>query len=106
MLASVDPRGFLATYPDGAILDEVQRVPDPLSYIQVIVDENRSPGRFVLTGSQNFALNRQISQSLAGRAGIARLLPLSGTELRSAGLLPPVLDDWLFTGGYPALHST
>lgn len=106
LFATVDPRGFLATYPDGAILDEVQRTPDLLSYIQGIVDERRTPGRFILTGSQNFSLSRQISQSLAGRAGIARLLPFSGAELLKAGLLSEGLDQWLFTGGYPALHST
>lgn len=106
LFAISDPNGFLAAYPDGAILDEVQRAPELLSYIQVIVDENRRPGTYILTGSQNFALNSQISQSLAGRAGIARLLPLSGAELAGGGLGPAGLDQWMFTGGYPALYST
>lgn len=106
LFASEDPRGFLARYPDGAILDEVQRAPDLLSYIQGIVDEQRTPGRYILTGSQNFALSRQVSQSLAGRAGIAQLLPLSGRELMAEGMLATGLDQWLFTGGYPALRST
>lgn len=106
LFADEDPRGFLARYPAGAILDEVQRAPDLLSYIQGIVDEERTPGRYILTGSQNFALSRQVSQSLAGRAGIAQLLPLSGGELMAEGLLTSGLDSWLFTGGYPALHST
>lgn len=106
LFANEDPRGFLARYPDGAILDEVQRTPDLLSYIQGIVDDQRTPGRYVLTGSQNFGLSRQVSQSLAGRAGIAQLLPLSGRELMAAGLLTSGLDHWLFTGGYPALRST
>lgn len=106
LFASEDPRGFLSRYPAGAIFDEVQRAPDLLSYIQGIVDEQRTPGRFILTGSQNFALSRQVSQSLAGRAGIAQLLPLSGRELMAEGMLATGLDEWLFTGGYPALRST
>ena len=106
LFANEDPRGFLARYPDGAIFDEVQRSPELLSYIQGIVDDQRNPGRYILTGSQNFALSRQVSQSLAGRAGIAQLLPLSGSELLAAGLLSADLDQWLFTGGYPALYST
>lgn len=106
LFATEDPRGFLARYPDGAIFDEVQRAPEILSYIQGIVDEQRTPGRYVLTGSQNFTLSRQVNQSLAGRAGIAQLLPLSGGELMAEGLLTAGLEEWLFTGGYPALHST
>jgi predicted AAA+ superfamily ATPase len=106
LFANEDPRGFLARYPDGAILDEVQRAPELLSYIQGIVDEQRTPGRYILTGSQNFALSRQVSQSLAGRAGIAQLLPMSGRELTAEGLLGAGLDSWLHTGGYPALRST
>jgi len=106
LFASEDPRGFLARYPDGAIFDEVQRAPELLSYIQGIVDEERKPGCYILTGSQNFALSRQVNQSLAGRAGIAQLLPLSGAELMTEGMLTTGLDDWLYTGGYPALRST
>lgn len=106
LFANEDPRGFLARYPDGAIFDEVQRAPELLSYIQGIVDEQRTPGRYVLTGSQNFALSRQVNQSLAGRAGIAQLLPLSGGELMAEGFIKNGLDEWLFTGGYPALYST
>ena len=106
LFANDDPRGFLARYPQGAILDEVQRSAELLSYIQGIVDEQRTPGRYILTGSQNFALSRQVSQSLAGRAGIAQLLPLSGRELMAEGLLANGLDQWLFTGGYPALYSS
>ena len=106
LFANEDPRGFLARYPEGAILDEVQRAPELLSYIQGVVDEQRTAGRFILTGSQNFALSRQVSQSLAGRAGVAQLLPLSGQELAAEKLLVSDLDGWLFTGGYPALYST
>ena len=106
LFANEDPRGFLARYPEGAIFDEVQRAPELLSYIQGIVDDQRTAGRYILTGSQNFALSRQVSQSLAGRAGIAQLLPLSGRELEAEKLLSTGLDEWLFTGGYPALYST
>jgi len=106
MFANDDPRGFLSRYPEGAIFDEVQRAPELLSYIQGIVDASRTVGQYILTGSQNFALSRQISQSLAGRAGIAQLMPLSGRELAAEGLLSTELNTWLFTGGYPALHST
>lgn len=106
LFATEDPRGFLGRYPDGAIFDEVQRAPELLSYIQGIVDEHRTPGRYILTGSQNFTLSRQVNQSLAGRAGIAQLLPLSGGELMAEGLLTAGLDELLFVGGYPALRST
>lgn len=101
-----DPRGFLAQHPDGAIYDEVQRTPELLSYIQGLVDQQRTPGRYILTGSQNFTLSQQISQSLAGRAGMAQLLPLAGKELAAANQLPEQLNSYLFNGGYPALYAT
>ena len=100
-----DPKGFLAQHPDGAIYDEVQRTPELLSYIQGLVDQQRTPGRYILTGSQNFTLSQQISQSLAGRAGMAQLLPLAGKELAAAKQLPEQLDSYLFTGGYPVLYA-
>ena len=68
-----DPRGFLAHYIDGAIFDEIQHIPELLSYLQGIVDADDTPGRFVITGSQNFALSDKVSQSLAGRIGMATL---------------------------------
>ena len=101
--AADDGRGFLAGYPDGAIFDEVQRAPDLLSYLQTMVDADRRPGRFILTGSQDFALSHAISQSLAGRAGVAQLLPLSAAELDAARLLVAEVDACLFRGGYPEL---
>ena len=104
--AAEDERRFLAKYPDGAIFDEIQRVPDLLSYLQGMVDDSRVPGRYILTGSQNFSLARTISQSLAGRAGMAQLLPFSGAELKAAGLLAATADEWLYLGGYPALTAT
>lgn len=103
--AQEDPRGFLAQYPDGAVLDEAQRAPDLLSYIQVLVDEDPRPGRFVLTGSQNLSLSAHVSQSLAGRIGILELLPFAATELAAAQRLPATLDDALFRGSYPPLYD-
>jgi len=100
-----DPRGFLARFARGAVFDEAQRWPDLFSWLQGMVDAERIPGRFVLTGSQHFGLLTGISQSLAGRVGILDLLPLSIGEL-SAGPLPlPELDDLLLAGGYPAIHA-
>lgn len=77
-----DPRGFLRRISKGAILDEVHRAPDLLSYIQGLVDDGGKPGRFILTSSQNLLLMRSVSQSLAGRTAILRLLPLSVAEVR------------------------
>lgn len=103
--ARTDPRGFLARFPDGAIIDEVQHVPALLSWIQTDVDLSATMGRYVLTGSQNFALMANITQSLAGRSALVQLLPLSITELSAAGQLPNELDAALLRGGYPALHA-
>lgn len=114
-----DPRGLLARFPGPAILDEVQRAPELFSYIQVAVDAEDRPGRFVLTGSQNFLLARSVSQTLAGRSAIHHLLPLSfdelqGRPLRSMDQLdtpvehePPADDlfDVLFRGLYPRIHD-
>lgn len=97
--ALTDPLGFLARYPEGAILDEVQRVPELFSYLQQIVDENPTPGRFVLTGSHQFGLRSRISQSLAGRVGLVHLLPFSTSEWHGADL--PKIDDMLFRGLFP-----
>ena len=97
-----DPRGFLGGFPHGAVLDEVQRAPDLLSYIQVDVDGRRQAGRWILTGSQNLLLISSVAQSLAGRASILELLPLSLAELRAAGWLGEGPFDVLFHGGYPA----
>lgn len=97
-----DPRGFLANFPDGAVLDEVQRAPDLLSYVQVDVDSCRQRGRWILTGSQNLMLLSGVSQSLAGRAAVLELLPLSLAELRAEGWLPDDLFTVLWRGSYPA----
>lgn len=96
-----DPRSFLSQYEQGAIFDEVQHVPELLSYLQGVVDNSPQKGRYVLTGSQNFTLNHHITQSLSGRIGMTTLLPLSLAELD----MPNEATTAVFSGGYPALHS-
>ncbi|MBV8201483.1 MAG: AAA family ATPase, partial [Acidobacteria bacterium] len=81
-LAQNDPIAFLGRYRDGAIIDEVQRVPEILSFLQGVVDVDPRPGRFLLTGSQNLALVGALTQSLAGRTTLTELLPLSLQEIR------------------------
>jgi len=103
--ATDDPRGFLATYPYGAILDEVQRVPDLFSYIQGIVDERNLPGEFILSGSQNFLLMQNISQSLAGRVAVLKLLPFSNKELSSTEFANQQLEERIFAGTYPRIYD-
>lgn len=98
--AERDPRAFLARFRGGAILDEAQRAPALLSYLQSAVDRERAPGRFVLTGSQQFGLLSGVSQSLAGRAALIHLLPFSLAELDAAHR-PPSLEDLLWRGLYP-----
>lgn len=98
--AQLDPLAFLKAYENGAIFDEVQHVPELLSYLQGIVDADQRPGRYVLTGSQNFALNAHISQSLSGRIGMTTLLPLNAQELAK----PLSITERIFSGGYPGLH--
>ena len=101
--AREDPRGFLARFPDGAIFDEAQRWPELFSWLQGMVDENRKPGRFILTGSQQFGLLAGISQSLAGRVGMTQLLPLSLAEWPPSRMND--LQQVMLTGSYPALVS-
>ena len=114
-----DPRGFLARFRGPIIIDEVQRVPDLLPYIQTEVDKNPSAGRFVLTGSQNLMLMEKVSQTLAGRSGILHLLPFSRAELERQKQIELETPDDLFsnrqtgldcwstirTGFYPPIHD-
>ncbi len=102
-----DPRGLLAELPGGAILDEIQRAPELTSYLQGVVDADPIPGRFVLTGSQQFALMRGVTQSLAGRTALLRLLPFSAAEVArlSPGSRQQPLPWWLLTGFYPRIHD-
>ena len=102
--ALTDPKRFLARFPDGAVLDEVQRCPALLSWLQTWVDERQRMGDFVLTGSAQFDLMAGITQSLAGRVGRVELLPLSGAELGNERLGAD-LDTLLLTGCYPTLYD-
>ena len=102
--AQEDPERFLAGYPGGAILDEVQRVPELLSWLQVLADDRGRNGLFVLTGSGQFLLFDKVDQSLAGRTALLRLLPLSIGELRAGGITPDV-DGMLFAGFFPRIYD-
>ncbi len=101
--AREDPAGFLAQFPGGAIIDEIQRLPSLLSYIQVEVDEKGENGRYILTGSQQLNMSANISQSLAGRTAILRLLPFSCVEVKNFGDFG--LDDLLVRGFYPRIYN-
>jgi len=101
-----DPRGFLGSFKDRVIIDEAQRAPDLFSYIQAKVDAAQIPGMYILSGSQNFLMMSNISQSLAGRVGILSLLPFSLSELAAAGRLPETAGEWMFNGAYPRLVSS
>lgn len=107
LFAQEDPRRFLKTLEteQGVILDEIQRVPDLLSYIQAQVDHWQKPGFFILTGSENILLNHHISQTLAGRIALVTLLPLSLEELDQASLLPKELEKTIFQGFYPPIYA-
>jgi predicted AAA+ superfamily ATPase len=100
-----DPRAFLQTVRDGAVLDEIQRVPELLSYIQAEVDEGPHAGRFILTGSQNLLLLEAVTQTLAGRAAMLELLPLSYEELLSGGTASDDPFGTIVAGGYPRIHD-
>ena len=102
--AESDPRAFLARLDGGAILDEIQRVPSLLSYLQVIADEKRRNSLFVLTGSEQFRLSNAISQSLAGRTALLRLLPFTMAERQETGASVAV-DEVLYSGFYPRIHD-
>ncbi len=102
--AESDPVGFLAQFDEGAVLDEIQRIPDLLSYLQVLADDKRRNGLFVLTGSEQFRLSDAISQSLAGRTALLRLLPFSLAERSRTGASDRV-DDILYSGFFPRIHD-
>jgi len=102
LFAQNDPRGFLATYPPPLFLDEAQHVPHLFSYIQTLSDTMGKPNQFILSGSQNFLLLEKVSQSLAGRAAILNLLPLSQEELIQIHAAPN-LENILFKGFYPRI---
>lgn len=103
--ATDDPRGFLSRFPKGAVLDEVQRAPELTSYLQGIIDADPEPGRWILTGSQHFALLRSVSQSLAGRTAVLHLLPLARSEVLRFEHHPAMLEETLIAGGYPRIFD-
>ena len=105
LFASEDPRGFLTTYPDKTIIDEIQRVPELFSYIQSHVDKENKEGMYLLAGSHNFLLMQHIGQSLAGRTAVLKLLPFSHSEMQVGGILPDTVDEEIFNGGYPRLYD-
>lgn len=104
---SEDPQGFLRNYDKYVIFDEAQRVPELFSYLQVKTDNDKIMGQYVLSGSQNFLLLEKITQSLAGRVGLFKLLPLSHAELAAhePNLRSPEVAEMLFKGGYPTLYD-
>jgi uncharacterized protein len=105
--AKNDPKGFLQNYANeyGVILDEIQHVPELLSYIQTIVDTEPVKGYFILTGSQNLLLNEKVTQTLAGRTAILNLLPLSIEELYAEKKLPNMPEQFIFNGQYPKIYT-
>ena len=103
--AMADPHGFLATYSSRVIIDEAQRVPSLLSYLQTHVDSSEETGLYLLAGSQNFQLMESVNQSLAGRTAILRLLPFSHIEMARGGILPESVNEEIFTGGYPRIFD-
>lgn len=103
--AETDPRGFLNQFSGGAILDEAQRCPTLFPYLQTRVDERQQPGEFILTGSQQFGLLSGITQSLAGRAALLTLLPMTYGELERSGKIGRSLDKVLFDGAYPPIFD-
>jgi len=102
-LAVDDPRGFIEGLRPGSIIDEIQHVPALLSYMQTVVDRDKRAGRFIITGSNQFLLAKHMSQSLAGRISILKLLPFTMTELGE--LRPPRAADYIFTGSYPRVYD-
>ncbi len=100
-----NPTAFFKKFSKGAIFDEVQRVPNVFRYLQEILDGNTKRGQFILTGSNNFLLQEQVSQSLAGRAGYLSLLPLSYRELKENSFNVNLVDDLILKGGYPEIWN-
>jgi hypothetical protein len=98
--AKTDPMGFLQTYQNGVIIDEIQNVPSLFSYLQVVTDERSINGEYIITGSQNFLMMEQIAQSLAGRVALFTLLPLSIQELKNTEYSPISWENYALSGSY------
>ena len=101
-LAISNPADFIAAFPDGAIIDEAQKVPEIFDALKLHIDSTAfTPGKFILTGSSQFRLRKNMTDSLAGRAAFLKLLPLSIQELKNAGMLPDNPYDFIYNGQYP-----
>ncbi len=105
-LAVSNPYDFISAFPDGAIIDEAQKVPEIFEALKMHVDNNFTPGKFILTGSSQFRLKKNMTDSMAGRAAFLKLLPFSVRELKDAGLLAENPYDLIFGGQYPPLHDS
>jgi len=104
-LATSDPQGFFAQYPAPVIIDEIQRVPELLSYIQALSDKSKKRGQYILTGSHQVRLHEAVSQSLAGRTALLRLLPLSIEELKANNAAAPDRDELIYRGFMPRIYQ-
>ncbi|MBQ3923691.1 MAG: ATP-binding protein [Spirochaetales bacterium] len=105
-LAISNPEDFIKAFPDGAIIDEAQKVPEIFDALKLHIDStNFTPGKFILTGSSQFRLRKNMTDSLAGRAAFLKLLPLSIQELKNAGVLPDNPYDFIYNGQYPPLYD-
>ena len=105
-LAKANPSDFIAAFPDGAILDEAQKVPEIFDALKLHVDNAPfTPGKFILTGSSQFRLKSNMTDSMAGRVALLKLLPFSAQELKDAHTLPENPYDFIFGGQYPPLHD-
>ena len=105
-LAISNPADFIAAFPDGAIIDEAQKVPEIFDALKLHIDSSAfTPGKCILTGSSHFRLRKNMTDSLAGRAAFLKLLPLSIQELKNAGILPDNPYDFIYNGQYPPLYD-
>jgi hypothetical protein len=102
--AEKSPDAFLNAHAPPLVIDEVQYAPALFRHLKATIDAYREPGRFILTGSQNFSLMQGISESLAGRCGVLRMMPLSAEELADSSI-PFEEKEYLFKGGWPELHA-
>lgn len=104
-IAKEDPRHFISIYSQKVIIDEIQQVPELLSYLQTHIDSINESGMYVLTGSHNLLLMQSISQSLSGRTGLLSLAPFSVSEMRSENLIPQTTNEMLFKGSFPRIYD-
>lgn len=106
-LAASNPKDFLAAFPDGVIIDEAQKMPEIFDAVKLFVDSHKhEPGKYILTGSSQFKLKENMTDSLAGRAAFLQLLPFSLGELKDAKLIPQSPYDLIFKGFYPPLYDS